>query len=196
MIEYPRRLYISFVLILWQAITGCLPNLNCNVLLIVEKEQIDLSDRMRFEDFVPVAREMLEDGIEYSFEVPNSDMMPTLRDFYDTVTVAKSNTELHKNDVVLYQKDSGEYAVSRIVYINGETYSLSCDGLSTTEYNIHENQIIGIMTSFQRKDKTINVENKYYLYYMKALPFVKIIYSFYASLKTKIQNFIKTLFDR
>lgn len=155
-----------------------------------------MSDRMRFKDFVPVAREMLEDGREYGCEVPNGDMMPTLRDFYDTVVIAKPYSTLKKNDVVLYQKTNGEFSISRIVYINGETYSLSCDGLSTTDYNVHNDQIIGIMTSFLRKDKTISADNKYYLYYLKILPFIKIIYGFYASLKTKIQRFIKTLSDR
>lgn len=160
------------------------------------KEQIDLSDRMRFEDFVPVARELLENGGEYSFEVPNSDMMPTLRDFYDTVTVMKPNKKPKKDDVVLYRKDDGEYVVSRIVYINGETYSLSCDGTDKTDYNIVQDQIIGVMTSFSRKEKRIDTDNKYYQYYLKVLPLVKFIYGFYASLKTKIQDFIKTLSDR
>lgn len=153
-----------------------------------------MNNRIRFEEFT--VSEAFESGAEISFEVPNSDMMPTMREFYDTVTVIKPHNPLKKNDVVVFQSDDGKLFLSRVVYVNNGTYSLSADGQKTTDYNITDTQIVGVMTSFDRKGKKISADNKYYQYYLMLLPVVKAIYGLYFSLKTKAQNFIKFLFKK
>ena len=153
-----------------------------------------MSERIRFEELADI--EGIENGAEISVEVPNSDMMPTMREFYDTVTVSKPQSPLKKNDVVVYRGSDGKPVLSRIVYVNNGTYSLSGDGQKTTDYNVADSQIIGVMISFDRKEKSISADNRYYQYYLMLLPVVKAIYSIYFSLKTKVQDFIKFLTKR
>lgn len=155
---------------------------------------MNLNERKRLEEFAVGAE--IESGEEILLEVPNADMMPTMREFYDTVALIQPQNPLKKNDVVLYYGNDGKPVLSRIVYINNGTYSLSADGQKTTDYNITDTQIVGVMTSFDRKGKKISADNKYYQYYLMLLPVVKAIYGIYSSLKTKAQDFINFLFKK
>lgn len=153
-----------------------------------------MKKRIRFADFAAEIESW--DGSRIALEVPNSGMMPTLRDFYDTVTIIRPQKKLKKNDVVVYFSEDGKFDISRIAFVNNGTYSLSPDGKSETEYNIPDSSIVGVMTSFDRKDRTVTADNKFYLYYLSVLPVVKAAYGFYSSLKTKAQDFIKLLLKR
>ena len=85
-------------------------------------------------------------------------MYPLLRQRKDSVHIVKINKTLKKNDVILYQRDSGQYVLHRIIKIKNGNYIICGDNQWQKEYGITDEHIIGIMIGYYRKEKyhTVN----------------------------------------
>ena len=155
-----------------------------------------MSKKFSFEELVPVINEAFEKSGEVSVTAKGSEMQPIIRDSKDTVTLKKLTEKTKKNDVVLYLSETGEYKLRRIVFVNGETCVASGDNETANEYNITDERIVGVMTSYDRGGKTHKVTDSGYRLYTALIPVIKPAMTGYKWLRKRVVNFIKFLMKR
>lgn len=155
-----------------------------------------MSKVFSLEELVPVLKETLEVSGEVSFASRNDEMKPIIRGNGDAVTLIKPKEKLKKGDVVLYKRENGEYVLRRIVFVNKDTYVACGDNERTNEYKIADEQILGMLLSYDRNGKTHKTSDTNYKIYVFLLPVIKLLISGYKWLKERVINFIKFLFKK
>ncbi len=93
-------------------------------------------------------------------------MLPLIkqgRDFF--IVTKKSSERCKKYDVVLYKKPRDVYVLHRVIKVNENDYTIRGDNCICKEYGIKDEDIVGVMTSFIRKDKEYSVNNRLYRLY-------------------------------
>ena len=80
-------------------------------------------------------------------------MYPLLRQRKDSVHLVKIDKPLKKNDVILYQRDSGQYVLHRLIKIKNGKYIFCGDNQWQKEYGITDRHIIALMEGYYRKEK-------------------------------------------
>ena len=92
-------------------------------------------------------------------------MNPLIRQDRDILIIEKPNGRLHKYDVPLYRRDSGQYVLHRILKVRENDYVICGDNRYSKEYGITDRHIIGVLTAVVRNGKEIPVTDwKYRLY--------------------------------
>ncbi len=93
-------------------------------------------------------------------------MRPMLRQGQDTITVTKKTGQrCKKYDVALYRRPNGSYVLHRVVKVLKDGYVILGDNCLEKEYGIGDREILGVLTSFTRGEKTISVTDwRYRLY--------------------------------
>ena len=93
-------------------------------------------------------------------------MMPMLRMEKDSVELAPLPEKLKKYDLPVYQMPNGKYLMHRVLKVTPTHYI--CLGDNTLEYEIiAPEQMIGVVTAFQRNGKRIEVTNLGYRLYCR-----------------------------
>lgn len=85
-------------------------------------------------------------------------MYPLLRQRKDSVHLVKIDKPLKKNDVILYQRDSGQYVLHRLIKIKNGKYIFCGDNQWQKEYGITDRHIIALMEGYYRKEKYHSVK--------------------------------------
>lgn len=97
-------------------------------------------------------------------------MMPLLREHRDLIVISRITEPLKKNDVVLFKRPDGSYALHRIVKRCGlGQYRIVGDNRVKAE-TVMEEWIIGILTEIIKDGRRVTVESEEYLAYVKKLP--------------------------
>ena len=112
---------------------------------------------------------------ELTYRIVGVSMNPLLRQDRDLITVLRSdlapkdtNGRFHNHEVVLYKRHSdGAYVLHRIVEVREKDYVILGDNCVKREYGITDEDILGVMTSFVRDGKTIQVTDPLYKAYME-----------------------------
>ena len=92
-------------------------------------------------------------------------MMPLIRQDRDILIIEKPDGRLHKYDVPLYRRDSGQYVLHRILKVRENDYVLCGDNRYSREYGISDRHIIGVLTAVVRNGKEISITDwRYRLY--------------------------------
>ena len=116
------------------------------------------------EELMPLMIEQLEKGGTVRFSPRGKSMLPMLRQDIDSVMLAPITSKLKKYDLPLYQRDNGRYVLHRIVGV-GDGYTCIGDNQYFTEDGIRQDQMIAIVTSFNRGGKEYSVNDiRYQLY--------------------------------
>lgn len=87
------------------------------------------------------------------YEVHGSSMLPLIRQDKDLTIIKKIASKLHKYDVVLYKRGQ-KLILHRIVKIKSGKYIIAGDNCANKEYDITNENIIGILSSIERNAKT------------------------------------------
>ncbi len=123
--------------------------------------------QVSFAEILPVMQEKLAAGGEVSFTVSGTSMQPMVFDRKDTVTLKKATLPLKKYEVPFYRRDDGQFVLHRIVKIqkNGN-YTCRGDNQTVNEPDVRNDQIIGVLSSFERGGKFVDVKKsfKYKIY--------------------------------
>ncbi len=91
-------------------------------------------------------------------------MYPMLRDRRDTIIVTRLEGRLKKYDVALYKRGES-YVLHRVIKVLPDSYIIRGDNCLAKEYGITDDDVIGKLNSFYRKEKEINMMSiKYKLY--------------------------------
>ena len=104
-----------------------------------------------------------ENGVYVSTTVGVS-MYPMLRNRRDTIMIKPVAGRLKRYDVPLYRRGD-DYVLHRIVAVKPEGYVICGDNCMKREYNITDQQIIGVLDGFCRDGKEVDMNGwKYRLY--------------------------------
>ena len=118
------------------------------------------------EQLLPLMQEYLENGKRVTFSPRGTSMLPMLREGRDTVTLSPLPGKLKKYDLPLYRRDDGQFVLHRIVEVE-DTYTCMGDNQFVREYGIRQDQLIGLVTAFQRDGKEYAVTDLRYRIYCR-----------------------------
>ena len=100
-------------------------------------------------------RELLPQVDSLPLDVTGSSMSPFLVHGRDSVRLSAIRRPLHAGDIVLYQRDSGEYILHRICRTDGSTYTMVGDAHTVVESGIRPDQIFALVTEATRNGKKL-----------------------------------------
>lgn len=93
-------------------------------------------------------------------------MNPLIRQGRDVLIIQKSDGRLKKYDVPLYQRDSGQYVMHRILKVRENDYVICGDNRYHKETGITDRHIIGVLTGIIRNGREISVTDRRYRLYV------------------------------
>lgn len=115
-------------------------------------------ERLRIED-------VIEKEGTYVATICGFSMYPMLRNRRDTVVIKPYTGRLKKFDVPLY-KVGDRYILHRIIEVRPDSYVIRGDNCLPKEYGITDKQILGVLTSFYRDDKEVDMNGWMYKAYV------------------------------
>lgn len=108
--------------------------------------------------------EVLRDKGLYVSTTVGTSMYPMLRNRRDTVIIRPITGRLKKYDVPLYKRGD-DYILHRIVKVTANGYVICGDNCLNREFNITDEQIVGVLRGAYRDDKEVNMDGiRYRLY--------------------------------
>lgn len=121
---------------------------------------------VRLDMLMPVIREKLNMGAKVSLIASGNSMYPLFRHRKDTYTLCKiEGADAKKYDMILYQRDDGQYVLHRIVGVGTDGFVLRGDNQYQNEYPVRAEQIIAGVCSFSRDDRQTDCNSlKYRIY--------------------------------
>ena len=142
-------------------------------------------------EMYPLMAEMLEKDGTVTFIVAGWSMKPMVYNRRDTVTLVKPQLPLKKYDLPLFRLDNGKFILHRVVkvYKNGN-YKCQGDNRWEPEDNIRDDQIIGVVKSFNRNGKQIDVDKSFgYWLYTRTWKFLHPFKKYYKYFKAVVDKF-------
>ena len=114
--------------------------------------------------------ELLKHGV-YASVTRGPSMKPLFKTARDMVIVKKPTRELKKYDVVLYTGAKNRYTMHRIIAVRENEYLIRGDNTYRIEHIPKEN-IIGVLTEFNRKGKRHSTEELSFKIYSRVWNFI------------------------
>ncbi len=127
---------------------------------------------LRLCELMPIIEERLAEGKTVEIKPTGVSMRPFLKQERDSVVLSAIPSALKKYDIVLYEREPGEYVLHRIFSI-GKAYTLMGDALNFFEKGIEQRQLRAIVVSIKRKGRTVNVNSQRYIFCVKIWYFIK-----------------------
>lgn len=121
---------------------------------------------MNMDQMAPLIVDAVSKGRNFLLCPKGNSMLPTIKPDKDYVMLGAPDN-LSKYDIILFKRQSGNYALHRIIKINGQTYTLCGDNQISFEKGINKKQIIAKVTAIHknRGDKIISTDSNFnYLY--------------------------------
>lgn len=119
------------------------------------------------DDIIPLMKEQINNNGEVAFTPKGNSMLPMLRSNKDIVTLCKAQFPLKKYDLPLYVRGNGKYVLHRVIGVEKDSYVMRGDNQFLNEPDIREEQIIGVVHSFTRKNKRYNCDSRTYMLYCR-----------------------------
>lgn len=148
-----------------------------------------MSVNVTLEDLYPIIKEKLENGGTVTITPTGDSMLPMLRNGLDTVTIAPKPQVLKKYDLPFYKRKNGQYVIHRVVGINKDgSYTVCGDNQFFLEKGVTQDQIIGLINSFTRKNKEIKCTSFLYRCYSIFWVFTRTIRKYGRVMKAKLKK--------
>lgn len=110
----------------------------------------------------------LSENGSLTYKFTGVSMNPMLKQGRDVFTVkAKTDERCKKYDVVLYRRPPKSYVLHRVIEVRENDYVILGDNCIAKEYGIRDEDIIGVLSEFVRKGKTIQVNQFGYRVYSR-----------------------------
>ncbi len=117
-------------------------------------------------------------------------MKPLFADRRDTVVILPKNGRLKKYDVPLYRRGD-EYVLHRVIEVLPDSYIIRGDNCEAKEYDIRDEDVLGVLSAFYRKNKYFEVENLLYRIYSVMIVAVFPFLSLFRRTKWKFARILK-----
>jgi hypothetical protein len=131
-------------------------------------------------EFWPLINETISTGGEFRLFHKGTSMMPLLRQGIDSVLLV-SPTNIKKNDIVLYERPSGQLVMHRIIKVKRNSYLICGDNQYILEKGITDKNMLAKVKGIYRGDEYFDINNKQYRKYLRKLPFrrfkIKLLYA-------------------
>lgn len=114
----------------------------------------------------PLIEEIIKSGGAAEITVTGSSMSPMLKDRKSNVRLSSAR-EIKNGDIPLYRRENGSYILHRIVGEENGTYTCCGDAQWRLEKGISKDQIIAMVTHFNRSNKWIPCTSAWYRCYWK-----------------------------
>jgi hypothetical protein len=124
-----------------------------------------LNKLVSIDEIAPIMKEQMEHGGKVVFTPKGNSMRPLFRSNKDMVTLTKPHFPLKKYSIIFYQRQNGQYVLHRLVGRHGQYYVMRGDNQYVNECNIAQEQIIAVVSAFQRNGKSYNMTEKAYKLY-------------------------------
>lgn len=137
-----------------------------------------MTEQMHLRDLYPVICEVLSSGGEFTFTPSGNSMRPMLRGKNCSVTIKAACGRLRKYDLPLYRCADGRFVLHRVIKVLPDGYVMRGDSNIQKEYGIRDCDIVGVVTSFTRKDKKYPVNGAGVWLYSRlwcALPILRLL---------------------
>ena len=121
----------------------------------------------RLEDIMPLIREELERDGSVRIHPMGVSMLPMIRQGRDSVVLSRLPDKLKKYDVILYQRENGQFVLHRLVKLK-RGYVFWGDNDFEHEHGVERSQMIARVSSFYRDDKHIDACDASYRLYCHA----------------------------
>ncbi len=107
---------------------------------------------------------LARDGV-LVYKIKGTSMEPMLRQDRDLVVIRVPASRLRKYDVAFYKR--GElFILHRVIAVKDDFYLIRGDNTYALE-TVPDSDVLGVLTSFQRKGKHIETTSKLYLFYVR-----------------------------
>lgn len=131
-------------------------------------------------EFWPLINETISTGGEFRLFHKGTSMMPLLRQGIDSVLLV-SPTNIKKNDIVLYERPSGQLVMHRIIKVKRNSYLICGDNQYILEKGITNENMLAKVKGIYRGEEYFDIDNKQYKKYVKKLPIrrfkIKLLYA-------------------
>ena len=112
-----------------------------------------------------VIEDGLKNGQQVRMTVVGNSMYPLFRSKLDSVVLSPIFDGVKKRDVVLYKRSNGQYVLHRIIRCKRGVYSANGDNQHWIESPLFENQFLGKMIGFYRKNQYYSTKTLWYQVY-------------------------------
>lgn len=110
--------------------------------------------------------QILEEQGVYICTTVGKSMFPMLRNRKDTIIVRPISERLHKYDIPLYKRGE-DYVLHRIVKVTADGYVICGDNCLYREYQVTDDDIVGVLTAFYRGERLVNMSGIGYRLYSR-----------------------------
>lgn len=148
--------------------------------------------KVSLHELYPIMEEKIKNGETFSFKAAGVSMLPYIRGGTDIVTLGPIDSDLKKNDVIFYQRKSGQFVLHRIIKISSKNNFFLCgDNQFRIEKNIARSQILARLVKIEKKDRTLLPRDLQSQLWCKILPIRRLILKVLFPIKVFINNIIK-----
>lgn len=112
-----------------------------------------------------VFEDLLSKDGQFIYKTQGKSMEPMLRQNRDLVIIQVPSSYLKKYDVAFYKREN-KYVLHRVIGVKDDYYQIRGDNTYSVE-KVPFESVIGVLKSFKRKDKMIDVTNKWYQLYSR-----------------------------
>ena len=119
-------------------------------------------------------------------------MRPMIISGRDVVVIEKKTERLKPLDVALYVRKDETYVLHRVLRVTDSGYIIRGDNCYYDEV-VKEEEVIGVLTQYFKKEKPIMMDNKKYLRYVKRRLFWYRPRRFFVLIKTKLRKIARRI---
>jgi len=116
-----------------------------------------------FEQLFPLIQEHIQNGESFTFTAFGNSMYPFLRNGLDRVCLSPVTLPIRKFDVVFYRRKNGAFVLHRVIRVRGEQLTLCGDNQLYPEKGISVQQVIAILTEYEKNGKIRKPNSPYQL---------------------------------
>lgn len=128
-----------------------------------------LKNKQEMKDIWPLINEVISSGGEFQIYPNGVSMLPLIRPSVDMVTLV-SPKELQKNDIVLYQRASGQFVLHRLIKVDKKgNCTMFGDNQKALERGIPLDNVLAKVKSIQRDGETVDFSSKKYKKYLRRI---------------------------
>jgi len=120
--------------------------------------------RVPMAQLTPLMKEALSLGGSVELTVTGKSMRPLLLGGISRVRL-RAVRELHRGDMLLYQRSNGAYVLHRLIDWSGDSCVCCGDAQWTLERGLSRGQVLAVVTDFARRARWISCENGFYKAY-------------------------------
>lgn len=145
-----------------------------------------MSNEIKFADI----ESALESEGRYVGMTSGVSMLPMIKSGKDVVVIRKKDKRLGVFDVALYKRSENTYVLHRVIALTDTGYIIRGDNCYENE-SVDENSVIGVLETYFKGEKQIDLGGKKYLHYVKKRISNYPVRKFFYVTKQKIKRALK-----